>query len=79
MTIVFDFFSMGLARPDPAGIQPSIDKDDLTRQIPSLTRIFHILGGPCHTLNGRAALPRRPESGRSSSFALPDQKIRGLE
>ena len=38
----------------------------------SLTRIFHILGGPRHTLNGRAALPRRPELGRSSSFALPD-------
>jgi len=43
-----------------------------------LARIFHLLGGPCHTLNGRAALPRRPELGRSSSFALPDYEIYGL-
>jgi len=31
-----------------------------------------------HTMNGRAALPRRPELGRSSSFALPDYAISGL-
>jgi hypothetical protein len=43
-----------------------------------LTRIFHISAGSCHTLNGRAALPRRPESGRSSSFALPDYEMSGL-
>jgi hypothetical protein len=30
-------------------------------------------------LLGRAALPRRPELGRSSSFALPDYQIYGLE
>jgi type II secretory pathway pseudopilin PulG len=30
---------------------------------------------PSNTLNGRAALPRRPESGRSSSFALPSYEI----
>jgi len=41
-------------------------------------RIFHSAGGTCHTPNGRAALPRRPESGRSSSFALPDYEICGL-
>jgi hypothetical protein len=28
-----------------------------------------------HTLSGRAALPRRPELGRSSSFALPADEI----
>jgi len=28
-----------------------------------------------HTLKGGAALPRRPELGRSSSFALPDRKF----
>ena len=44
-----------------------------------LARIFHIRGGTCHTLYGRAALPRRPELGRSSSFALPDYEICGLE
>ena len=43
-----------------------------------LTGIFHILGGTFHTLEGRAALPRRPELGRSSSFALPDDAIAGL-
>jgi hypothetical protein len=29
-------------------------------------------------LNGRAALPRRPELGRSSSFALPVYETCGL-
>jgi len=43
-----------------------------------LARIFHVLGGTSHTLNGGAALPRRPELGRSSSFALPDYGICGL-
>ena len=31
-----------------------------------------------HTLRGRAALPRRPEFGRSSSVALPDHEMSGL-
>jgi len=44
----------------------------------ALARIFHILGGTSQTLNGRAALPRRPELGRSSSFALPSYRISGL-
>ena len=35
-------------------------------------RIFHIPGGTCRSLNGRAALPRGPGLGRSSSFALPN-------
>jgi ATP-dependent helicase/nuclease subunit A len=43
-----------------------------------LTRRMHISAGSCHTLNGRAALPRRPELGRSSSFALPDHEITKL-
>jgi cobalt-zinc-cadmium efflux system membrane fusion protein len=38
-------------------------------------RIFHIAGGTCHLRKGRAALPRRPELGRSSSFALPGYEI----
>jgi tetratricopeptide (TPR) repeat protein len=40
-----------------------------------LARIFRTSARSCHTLIGRAALPRRPESGRSSSFALPDHEI----
>jgi arsenite-transporting ATPase len=43
-----------------------------------LARRFHISAGSCHNLNGRAALPRRLESGRSSSFALPGREISGL-
>ena len=43
-----------------------------------LARIFHIPGGPCHTLNGRAALPRRPELRRSRCFALPGYEIYAL-
>jgi tetratricopeptide (TPR) repeat protein len=39
--------------------------------------IFHIPGGTSPTLEGRAVLPRRPELGRSSSFALPDYEISG--
>jgi uncharacterized membrane protein YecN with MAPEG domain len=35
-------------------------------------------GGTSHTLKGRAALPRHPELGRSSSFALPVYEISGL-
>jgi hypothetical protein len=44
-----------------------------------LTKIFHIPWQTCHTLYGRAALPRRPELGRSSSFALPNYEISGLK
>jgi hypothetical protein len=47
---------------EPPRLQPSL----------GFGRICHIPGGTCDTLGGRAALPRRPELGRSSSFALPD-------
>ena len=48
-----------------------------TVQAPALllTRIFHVSAGSCHPVNGRAALPRRPESGRSSSFALSSYEM----
>jgi NAD(P)H-hydrate epimerase len=41
-------------------------------------RTFHVPGAACHTASGRAALPRRPELGRSSSFALPADEAPGL-
>ena len=37
-----------------------------------------ILAAAADSPKGRAALPRRPELGRSSSFALPDYEMSGL-
>ena len=59
----------------------AIAQDPDTAQFDSMPRSAIATGlvdAACHTLNGRAALPRRPELGRSSSFALPDYEISGL-